>query len=1242
MKKKEIFRSLLVVTVLMFSSMMILHPANAGEEKIPTRSETIVYFSGSVMNLTAENIGIFGVDLNGSLFPDSDTVTVENTDFMPSPPVKVTENSTWYNPNLIWNTSTYSFGIEFDIDDELYNFDLDNIAWEFKLKERYGWNRSYDGGQSQGVDHYALFENFSSTSGVQLENNSLEYMPGTFGDISFTILNGSSMEPLEGVGFSFTNHPYHSSVGDINRTDENGNITFTDLQLGLEVGLNKNRLEVYILKDHFNTQDGTGIIYPILFEGNDTLYTYVLQENKRVKTLIPSDGATDVTADKTRAQIQIEFFEEMNEESINMATLYLENQTSKVPVDYQWNAESTLLALRPNQDLEYDTLHTLTITTAVEDAMGARPIWRNDHMAFTTELHPGWIKGVVLVEGTTDPAPAGSRIYVDGSPTDLDNGHFNITGLGPGFHPVETRGPTVNGVIEYLYYGMDLFDIDIEKGDELVLDDLFVTKKDVIDLEISIEDPGLTRGPVEGVSIIHRITLEEEVTDSGGKAVFSDIRVNYTTYFDAAKEHYNNKLIIHMVPSGQVAPMNLSVEMHQDDLPVEVSYWTAKKNDLREGSMVDVDSYFTLDFIEKMDIETMTTDNIWIRQIGGDLIPITVKNDTMYRRWYIRPRDYLPYDGEFELVVNETIADEIGINPFWKNYRVTFKTPSLSPAAVKGMISVNGRGVGGVDISVMHDGVVLATGKTGDNGAYLFEVPLTTPEMTPVKVIANGSAYGLSTNDVPFLTLRTSDSEPVYIPEMNLTRLPDWFSYSYDEDYQMKMEVDGSIVLTFKHALGGTNLDSFPGNFTLKISSTPEELDLKLSEDKKTVTIDPVENLQYQTTYILMVSYFETDIEREMRLEDGGAALIRGEKISIVTSLKPIKLRVMDPVETTDVALDKKINIYFENHTMDQSRIEEALEISDHDTGNPVGNIEFTWKTAGKSLEIGHDTFESGTTYVVTLPVGIYGDNNAKLFSDFEFMFTTSFYGRIEIDFELPPSLEPEPWSTTINNYRGKSIEVTISVQVKGRTDEYVELHRVVIPGLGSAVIELDFTDYEEATYEIYIQITDQGTGNLMDEQYYYLNVETKSDHEITDVLPLWAIIIVVLIILIVIGLAGYLYISGRNREDIEETHEEFECPECHNIVSDNDTVCPNCGAEFEEEAYKCPKCSAMLEPEDDTCSECGYDFSDQDQMELEDEEDEDEEEELDEEDEDEEEELDEEEIEELDEEEEEMEEDDD
>jgi len=168
--------------------------------------------------------------------------------------------------------------------------------------------------------------------------------------------------------------------------------------------------------------------------------------------------------------------------------------------------------------------------------------------------------------------------------------------------------------------------------------------------------------------------------------------------------------------------------------------------------------------------------------------------------------------------------------------------------------------------------------------------------------------------------------------------------------------------------------------------------------------------------------------------------------------------------------------------------------------------------------------------------------------------------------------LEPEPWSRTIENPRGKPIEVTILIKAKGSTDEYVELDKVVTPGLGSSVIELDITGYDEVTYEIYVRITDQETGNPMDTQSYNLNVETDTGGVESSVLPLWAIVIVVLIILVVIGLAGYLYVAGRNKEDIEETHEEFECPECHNIVSDNDTVCPSCG-EAKLPHRMCPHC---------------------------------------------------------------------
>jgi DNA-directed RNA polymerase subunit RPC12/RpoP len=86
--------------------------------------------------------------------------------------------------------------------------------------------------------------------------------------------------------------------------------------------------------------------------------------------------------------------------------------------------------------------------------------------------------------------------------------------------------------------------------------------------------------------------------------------------------------------------------------------------------------------------------------------------------------------------------------------------------------------------------------------------------------------------------------------------------------------------------------------------------------------------------------------------------------------------------------------------------------------------------------------------------------------------------------------------------------------------------------------------------------------------------------------------------------------ISEKEGED-EET---FECPDCGDELSADATVCPTCGAEFEddvedeeakeeneevdeseaeEEGFECPDCGADLGADDTVCGKCGAEFED-------------------------------------------------
>jgi DNA-directed RNA polymerase subunit RPC12/RpoP len=67
-----------------------------------------------------------------------------------------------------------------------------------------------------------------------------------------------------------------------------------------------------------------------------------------------------------------------------------------------------------------------------------------------------------------------------------------------------------------------------------------------------------------------------------------------------------------------------------------------------------------------------------------------------------------------------------------------------------------------------------------------------------------------------------------------------------------------------------------------------------------------------------------------------------------------------------------------------------------------------------------------------------------------------------------------------------------------------------------------------------------------------------------------------------------------------EEDGGEFECPDCGTPLAETVTVCPKCGAEFEdedegeeegEEGFECPDCGAVMGADDTVCPNCGAEF---------------------------------------------------
>jgi hypothetical protein len=1082
--------------------------------------------------------------------------------------------------------------------------------WTFTLDDCYGWNETNNGTVS--YPHPVSWDNVH-----YIPNGTLGYYKGVFGNISIKILNGSSGQPLENVSFRFENHPDHSTIASGNMTDPSGDVRFNNMQLGLDRYNSQNNLvKVYITKENFTYNDGNGtdVAYLPLFLDATTQYTMTIDENPLVKNSAPSPEAnTGINVDRNRVpnQVFVEFFDDIDQSTVDRDTLYLmEEGGGKVNITYQW-ATSKLCGIKPNEDLKYNTTYRVFVTPRITNTTGYPQLWRTFSFDFKTQLPPGVLRCQVNINGTMDPAPEGSMIKLDaGLPYPLVNGYYEFTDVFPSMsgHTITVIGPTVNGTEEYLYYGNTISDIDVDRGQVIDVLGLHVTKRPVRQAEITIVDE--EEFPVFGATVIHKVTDETGTTDLTGKVTFEEILVERDTSFWISYPNYEDDSLT--IQNGTMDPVMVTKTIFENKFPITMKARSDFEYEL-PGSIIPVDSKIQIDFetdqgVEyNMDPDTMTTDNLKI--LDDQELPIQIDIESTPgdgSRWSLIPRDFLEYGSNYTVLVTESVATTTGTNPLWRDYRLTFATESLDDSSVSGTVTVRGRGVGGVKIEVLQDGVVKATTVTTENGGYAVAVKHDDFTLMNISVRADGEDVGLSTKTFGPLNLNAGGSRES--TDFDLTRLSDWFRVLYPADDEGRMPITGTFTLKFKVALDSNDMESFKENFTLRNPEIP--IDVNVSDDGRTVTIDPREDLDYDKIYFLSVSAdFQDEFFRELKDVNGTYALPRGEIIEVTTEFKPIEVILQTPSANIldRVSVDVPVTIFFTNYSINVSRMEELLQFKEVLSGSPVGNLTFSWTLEDQKVEIGHDRLKGSTEYSVSIASGKYGtgdDRGAMIRDDFLVTFTTE---PVMIDVDVvsnwPQKVDSGAQTVvSLENPLGYGIRVVILVEEVRGSGNYIEYENLTLAaGETDRQVTLDTDELDKGDYQAMIKVYDSTKDPivLLDEYPINLLIEEDKDNGSNNIL--WVFIVIGAIVILIAILAVFLISQSKKKDIEEELKEEFECPECHHLVSEDDAVCPHCGAEFEEQAYKCPKCSSMLDPEDEECPECGYDFSDQDQMELED-----------------------------------------
>ena len=1171
----------LVMLMIMGSFMVLFQYQNDEADALPGRA-VYRYFNGIIYGLNESNPdgrpSDFGLNVTG-----------------------IMANGTMIGPfEAVINVTSGNFSVRVDVE----SHDTSQ-PWTFQLTDCYGWEEA--GG---GVVQVPNPSDWSPENVVNhTANGTLFYKKGTFGNLSFTVYNGSSGLPLEGVGFEFTYHPLHRSTTTGNYTDANGNVTFSNMQIGLDPG---NLVMMRLIKGNFTYNDGngTGIAYRPLVQGATSHYNLTINENPLVNSYSPPDGSTGITTSRIELPtvLFVQFRGPMDQSSIGVDTLFLrEVGGQKVNISYQWPL-SSLCRIQPDQDLKFNTTYEVFVSPRVKNETGSEPLWRSFSYRFTTELPNAVLRCHVYINGTTDPAPEGTMLRLQGRlPVYVDDGFYEFEDVPEGTHSIKVLGPTVGGVSEYLYYGNMVDDITVERGDVLEVPGLTVTKRPTRNATIRAQDE--EGNPLMGVNITHQVTMESGLTDITGEVIFQEILAERDTGFRATLENYFPQTLT--VPKG-TGDAHVNVTLYEKDLPVLVKARSDFTMDL-PGPDVPVDAVIQVDFKDPdgfalgMDPETINTDNLKIFDPEDAAVPldiVTTPSDPS--RYTLEPRDYLDYGTTYTLFISEQVASATGTNPLWRDFTLDFSTETLDPATIVGRVTLREKGVEGVKIDVLHHDSVIGTTETGYNGNYQISIEMNKFELFNVTVRANGNDLGLGTEVFGPISIIAGGSRNG--SDITLSRLDDWFQVFYPVDSEGRMPVDGTITLTFRNALAHPDMDTFRRNFSL--TSPSVDLNISLSEDSRSVFIKPLEPLDHDKFYTLSVSDFpEGEFYREMRDVNGTPALIRGEKIEIRTEFKPIEVILQTPSSgiLSSVPVNIPVSLFFTNYSVDTELVEGALEFVEVDTGAPVEGITYTWSNQDRNLEIDHDRLNGSTEYMVSLPAGKYGAGDAsgaRIRADFIVYFTTEpvLIPTLTVDDNWPASVETGSKAViTLSNPLGKPIRVAILIEEERGTSDFIEYANVTLSAAETdKQVTLDIEDLDTGEYLCRIRVYDPTSMTLLNEYPITLKVAEETSNPASSML--WVFIVIGIIVLLVIILAVYLMIQSRNRDIEEELQEEFECPECHHLVSSEDTVCPHCGAEFEEEAYKCPKCGSMLDPDDEECPECGYDFSDQEKMELEEE----------------------------------------